>query len=215
LAGSDAAAVHRTGPGLDATQQEDAQVKIRLSLVTALLCCASTMAPLAAGADPRGEHREVREGAKREVREGKAEMKRERHEEHRAIQAARGQTYYWPPVHYVRNTPYYYYYGNARYYGDPGYYYGHTGWDRVSHFHPGGHYCRDVRHVAHYRDGYYRNHGRWYRDGRYWDEPAYVNRYYRRHHHHDHDDDDDDLLRGIAIGAAVVGVIVAVNEAND
>ena len=211
----------------------------RLSLATAALLCCAAVTPLAAGADPWDVRREVREGAreidrerheaaheirrcetrecqKREAREGKREMDRERHEAHREIQAARGQPYYGPPAKYVRNTPYSYYYGNTRYYGDNRYYYGHNGWDRVSHFHPGGHYCCDARHVVHYRDGYYRNHGRWYREGRYWDEVAYVNRYYRGHrHHHDHDDGDDDLLRGIAIGAAVVGVIAAVHEAND
>ena len=74
------------------------------------------------------------------------------------------------------------------------------------------HYCRDARHVVHYRDGYHRNSGRWYRDGRHWNETAYVDRYYR---YHRDDDDDDDLLRGIFIGAAVVGVIAAVHEAND
>jgi hypothetical protein len=126
-------------------------------LATALLCCAA-VAPLAAVADPRDVHREVRKSA------------------------------------------------NARYYG-------HTGWDRVSHLHPNGHYCRDVRHISHYRDGYYRDSGRWYRDGRYWNEVAYINRYYR-HHNHDRNDDDD-LWRGIVIGAAVVGVIAAVHEAND
>lgn len=223
-----------TGSGLDATQQEDASVNTRLSLATALLCCAA-VAPLAAGADPREVRREVREGAyeidrerheaaheirrcetrecaKRESREGKREVKRERHEAHHEIQAARGQTY-WPQAQYARNTPYYYY-NNSRYYGDNRYY-GHNAWDRVSHFHPNGHYCRDVRHVVHYRDGYYRNSGRWYRDGRYWNEPAYVDRYYRQRHRDHDDDDNDDLVRGIVIGAAVVGVIAAVHEAND
>lgn len=210
----------------------------RLSLATVALLCCAAVTPLTAGADPADVRREMREGArevdrerheavheirrcetreceKREAREGKHEMDRERHEAHREVQAARGQPYYGPQPQYVRNPPYSYYYGNARYYGDNRYYYGHNGWDRVSHFHPNGQYCRDAHHVAHYRDGYYRNNGRWYREGRYWDEVAYVNRYYPRHRHHDHDDGDDDLLRGIAIGAAVVGVIAAVHEAND
>jgi hypothetical protein len=218
--------------GLDATPLEDTHVKTRLSLATALLCCAS-LAPLVAGADPWEVRREVREGAreidrerheaaheirrcetrecaKREAREGKREVKRERHEARHEIQAERGYGYR-PQPQYAHNRPYYYY-NNARYYGDSRYY-GRNEWDRVAHFHPNGHYCRDVRHVAHYRDGYYRNNARWYRDGRYWNEPDYVNRYYRRHR--GNNDGNDDLLRGIAIGAAVVGVIAAVHEAND
>jgi len=47
---------------------------------------------------------------------------------------------------------------------------------------------RNARHIVHYRDGYYRSNGRWYRDGRYWSEPACVIHYYRG----DCDDDDDD-----------------------
>jgi hypothetical protein len=158
-------------------------------LAAALLCCAS-LAPLAAGADPWEARREVREGARKE------------------IHAARAHGH-WPPGHYVRHSPYYYV--SSPYYRD-GRYYGSNVWDGVAHYHPDGHYCREARHVVHYRDGYYRTSGRWYRDGRYWNEPDYVNRYYR--HHHD-DDDNDDLLRGIVIGAAVVGVIAAVHEAND
>jgi hypothetical protein len=202
-------------------------MKARLSLVAALLCCAS-MAPLAAGADPWEVRREVREGAreidrerheaaheirrcdtrecaKREAREGKHEVDRERREARNEIHAARGQGD-WP-----------YYYHDVRYYSDGRYrgndrYYGGNVWDGIAHYHPGGHYCREARHVIHYRDGFYRSSGRWYRDGRYWYEPDYVNRYYRHHRGHD---DDDDLVRGIVIGAAVVGVIAAVHEAND
>ena len=220
------------------TQPEDWQVNIRSTLAAALLCCAS-LAPLAAGADPWDVRREVREGAysvererqeaareirrcqtrecaKREAREGKREVDRERREARNEIHAARGQGH-WPPGHYVRNRPYYA--DDARYYGADRYrindrYYGSNAWDGIAHYHPDGHYCSDARHVAHYRDGYYRTSGRWYRDGRYWNEPDYVGRYYRRHRGGD-DDGNDDLLRGIAIGAAVVGVIAAVHEAND
>jgi hypothetical protein len=211
-------------------------VKTQFSLAAALLCCAS-LAPLAAGADPWEVRREVREGAysiererqeaareirrcqtrecaMRESREGKREVDRERREARHEVHAARGQGH-WPPGHYVRGRPYTYenarYDGDGRYYGDSRYY-GSNVWDGVAHYHPDGHYCREARHVVHYRDGYYRTSGRWYRDGRYWNEPDYVNRYYRHHHH---DDDNDDLLRGIVIGAAVVGVIAAVHEAND
>lgn len=177
-------------------------MKTRLSLATALLCCAS-LAPLAASADPWKGHSENHKHA------------------HKEYKAERGHDHgYRPPTQYTRNTSYYYYddddddrrYGD-RHYGGDSRYYGRNDWDRVSHYHPGGRYCRDVRHVVHYRDGYYRNGGRWYRDGRYWNEYAYVNRYYGRRHH-DHDGNDD-LYRGIVIGAAIVGVIAAVHEAND
>lgn len=56
-------------------------------------------------------------------------------------------------------------------------------------------------------DRYYRN-GRYYRDGRYWDPYEYDRRYRDRK-------DDKDLLKGVVIGAAVVGVAVAIKEAND
>lgn len=182
-------------------------VKTRLSMATAALLCCASLAPLTAGAHSW----EVRN----EVREGKREVNRERHEARHEINAARGPGYYLPPGQAKR---YYYYNNNDRYYGDSRYYDrarydDRYAWDRVAHFHPDGHYCRDVNHVAHYRDGYYRNDGRWYRDGRYWNEVAYVDRYYRRYRNHD--DGNDDLLRGMAIGAAVVGVIAAVHEASD
>ena len=68
----------------------------------------------------------------------------------------------------------------------------------------------------HLRDAYYRGDRRWYRDGRNWNEYDYVSRYYRgQNGYGDDDNDDDDLVRGIVIGAAVVGVIAAIHEAND
>ena len=43
-----------------------------------------------------------------------------------------------------------------------------------------------------------------------------MSRYYDGQNGHGYDDDnDDDLVRGIVIGAAVVGVIAAIHEAND
>jgi hypothetical protein len=60
-----------------------------------------------------------------------------------------------------------------------------------------------------YYDRYYRGDGRWYRDGRYWDRHEYERRYYRRR------DDGDDFLKGVLIGAAVVGVAAAVANADD
>lgn len=63
------------------------------------------------------------------------------------------------------------------------------------------------------RDQYWRN-GRYFRDGRYWERTEYLRRYYPHHHHHD--DGDDGLLKGVVIGAAVVGVTAAiVNAQND
>ncbi|MCU0252691.1 MAG: hypothetical protein MUE61_21070 [Vicinamibacterales bacterium] len=67
---------------------------------------------------------------------------------------------------------------------------------------------REVR--EDYYDRYYRGDGRWYRDGRYWDRYEYERRYYRRH-----DDDGDEFLKGALVGAAVVGVAVAVANSND
>jgi hypothetical protein len=59
-------------------------------------------------------------------------------------------------------------------------------------------------------DNYYRGGDRWYRDGRYWDRYEYERRYYRRG-----DRDDDDLLKGAVVGAAVVGVAVAIAKSSD
>ena len=61
----------------------------------------------------------------------------------------------------------------------------------------------------HYRDRYYRGDDRWYRDGRYWDRYEYERRYYRRQ------DDDNDMLKGALVGAAVVGVAVAIANSDD
>jgi hypothetical protein len=215
---------------------EDCHVKTRLSLAAALLCCAS-MAPLAVGADPWDVRRERLEGARnidreryeaareirrcqtrecvmRETREAQREVARERHEAHKEIRGARA----WAPGQqkkYARYTPYY---GNAPYIGNSRYnsndrYGARNDWDGIAHYHPDGQYCREARHIAHFRDGYYRDTGSWYRDGRYWNESAYVDRYYGQGRNND--DDNDDLLRGIVIGAAVVGVIAAVHDAND
>ena len=62
-----------------------------------------------------------------------------------------------------------------------------------------------------YYDSYYRGDNRWYRDGRYWSRQDYERRYYHRRDR----DDDNDLLKGAAIGAAVVGVAVAIANSND
>ena len=61
-----------------------------------------------------------------------------------------------------------------------------------------------------YRDQYYRGDERWYRDGRYWSRDDYERRYYRRR-----DKDDDDFLKGAVVGAAVVGLGVAIAKSND
>ena len=61
-----------------------------------------------------------------------------------------------------------------------------------------------------YRDQYYRGDERWYRDGRYWGRDDYERRYYRRR-----DKDDNDFLKGAVVGAAVVGLGVAVAKSND
>lgn len=61
-----------------------------------------------------------------------------------------------------------------------------------------------------YRDQYYRGGERWYRDGRYWDRYEYERRYYRKR-----DKDDNDFLKGAVVGAAVVGIGVAIAKSND
>jgi hypothetical protein len=61
-----------------------------------------------------------------------------------------------------------------------------------------------------YRDQYFRGNDRWYRDGRYWDRYEYENRYYRKR-----DKDDNDFLKGAVIGAAAVGVAVAIANSNN
>lgn len=58
-------------------------------------------------------------------------------------------------------------------------------------------------------DRYYQGGDRWYRDGRYWDRHDYERRYYRRQ------DDDNDMLKGALVGAAVVGVAVAIANSDD
>ena len=67
---------------------------------------------------------------------------------------------------------------------------------------------REVR--EDYYDGYYRGDDRWYRDGRYWDRYEYERRYYRKR-----DDDDNDFLKGAVVGAAAIGVAVAIAQSND
>ena len=204
-------------------------MKTRMSLAAAILCCSSaSIVPMVAGADSWEVRREMREGVRsvdiekreasreiqrcktrdcvlREVREGQREVNRERREARNEIRGERAENYS-QPARYNRS---------ARNYGD-GRYYGSHYSDSDAHYHPGGRYCRDGRHIAHLRDGYYRNDRRWYRDGRYWNEHDYVGRYYGgRNRHRDNNDNDDDLVRGIVIGAAVVGVIAAIHEAND
>jgi hypothetical protein len=203
-----------------------------LSLAAAALTL-TTLLPALAAADPWDVRREVAEGARnvqqerreaareidrcrtrdcvqREVIEGRREVQRERYEAAREIHRERHVDGFervqrsFPPG---RPGNYGYGYGRPWYYND-------------AHYHPNGRHCTDGRHLVHYRDGYYRGDRRWYRDHRYWDENAYVSRYYRprdRYDRYDRDDDDgnDDLLRGLAIGAATVGVIAAIHEAND
>jgi hypothetical protein len=65
---------------------------------------------------------------------------------------------------------------------------------------------REVREDV--RDQYWRN-GRYFRDGRYWDRDDYMRRYYGHH------DDGDNLLKGLVVGAAVVGVTAAIINAQD
>lgn len=190
-----------------------------LKFLTTAVACAATLVPTLAGADSRDVRREWREGARnvareqreagreierctsrkcveREVREGRREVDRERREARREVRYERGANH---DRRYGRHD-----------YDDVRYFRGAT-----AHYHPGGHYCSDARHVVHLRDAYYRGDRRWYREGRYWNEYDYVTRYYRGHGRHDHHDDDDDLVKGIVIGAAVVGVIAAIHEAND
>lgn len=66
---------------------------------------------------------------------------------------------------------------------------------------------REVR--EDYVDSYYRGSGRWYRDGRYWDRNDYERRYYGRR------DDAGDVIAGVAIGAAVVGVVAAIAASEE
>jgi hypothetical protein len=184
--------------------------------------------PTVAGADSWEVRREMREGARgveiekreaareirrcetrdcvlREMREGQREVDRERREARNEIRRERAESYY-QPARYDRNARYYYDYG--RYYGSPNY--------SDAHYHPDGQYCHDGRHIVHLRDGYYRGDRRWYRDGRSWNEYDYVSQYYGgRDRYRNDDDDNDDLVRGLVIGAAVVGVIAAIHEAND
>ncbi len=61
-----------------------------------------------------------------------------------------------------------------------------------------------------YQDRYYRGADRWYRDGRYWDRYEYERRYYRKR-----DRDDNDFLKGAVVGAAAVGIAVAIAKSND
>ncbi len=203
-------------------------MKTGMSLAAAILCCScASIVPTVAGADPWEVRREVREGARsveiekreaareirrcetrdcalREMREGQREVDRERREARNEVRRERAEDYF-QPARYDQN---------ARNYRD-GRYYGWNDNHRDAHYHPNGKYCRDGRHIAHLRDGYYRADQRWYRDGRYWNEYDYVNRYYDDRGRNRDDDDDDELMQGIVIGAAVVGVIAAIHEAND
>jgi len=203
-------------------------VKTAMSLAAAVLCCTSaSIVPVVAGAEPWEVRREMREGARnvaieqreaaheirrcqtrdcvlREKREGQREVNRERREARNEIRQERAENYY-QAARYNRNARYYY--GDGRYsglnYSD-------------AHYHPNGQYCGDGRHIVHLRDGYYRGDRRWYRDGRYWNEYDYVSQYYDgRNGYPGDDDENDDLVRGLVIGAAVVGVIAAIREAND
>lgn len=61
-----------------------------------------------------------------------------------------------------------------------------------------------------YRDNYYRGNDRWYRDGRYWNRSDYERRYYRKR-----DRDGNEFLKGVVVGAAVVGVAAAITQSND
>ena len=62
-----------------------------------------------------------------------------------------------------------------------------------------------------YRDEYYRGDNLWYRDGKYWDRYDYERRYYRKR-----DRDGNDFLKGAVVGAAAVGIAVAIaNSGND
>lgn len=61
-----------------------------------------------------------------------------------------------------------------------------------------------------YRDRYYLGDGRWYRDGRYWDRYEYQRRYYDKR-----DGDGDEFLKGAAVGAAAIGLAVAIANSDD
>jgi hypothetical protein len=61
-----------------------------------------------------------------------------------------------------------------------------------------------------YRDSWYRGGDRWYRDGRYWDRSDYERRYYSR----DDRDDGGDVVAGVLVGAAVIGVVAAIADAD-
>ena len=61
-----------------------------------------------------------------------------------------------------------------------------------------------------YYDRFYRGNGRWWRDGRYWNRDDYLRRYYSRR-----DNDGADVLKGVLVGAAVVGVIAAIADDKD
>ena len=171
----------------------------RTSLAAALLCLASIL-PAVAGAEPWEVRREVREGARnmaherqeaaREVRrcDSRDCVRREIREGHREVHRERLEARHEIRHEQARD------YHRARY---------------DAHRHANG------RLIVHHHDAYYRGHERWYRDGRYWNRYDYVNRYYPPPRHRHHDDDDDDLVRGILIGAAAVGVIAAIEEAND
>jgi hypothetical protein len=189
-------------------------VKSRSFLGAALLCAAMTLTTTAS-ADPREIRREWREGAlevaqerreaareiqacsnrkcvKREMREGQREVDRERRETRREVRRERVEDR-WDRTRYDDR---------------------HARFRPVdAHYHPNGRYCTDGQHVAHLRDTWYSGDRRWYRDGRYWGENDYVARYYRGGN--GRDDDDDDLVKGVLIGAAAVGIIAAIHEAND
>lgn len=66
---------------------------------------------------------------------------------------------------------------------------------------------REVREA--YRDQWYRGGDRWYRDGRYWGRDEYERYYYHRR------DGANDVLKGVLVGAAVVGVAAAIADDND
>lgn len=65
---------------------------------------------------------------------------------------------------------------------------------------------REVREDV--RDQYWRD-GRYYRDGRYWNRDDYMRRYYGNQ------DDGGNLVKGLIVGAAVVGVTAAIINAQD
>jgi len=67
---------------------------------------------------------------------------------------------------------------------------------------------REVR--EDYRDNYYRGNDRWFRDGRYWNRNEYERRYYYRDN-----DRGKDVLKGVLVGAAVVGVTAALLDDDD